>query len=130
MRGVDGMDTYYIQTYHRSKIKIMLYQLSLLPFFALASSANVKHIDDATKAKVLDLTRAKLAVPRSFGARVAKYHSGGQTSLLKGASVEVPEDIQHLRSLKMKDNFVAYAQYNDAACTQQVLTFGSLVNYW
>lgn len=108
----------------------MLYKIALLPILAVTSASQVKHLDDATKAKVLEATRAKLTVPRSFAARVAKYHGNGKTAPTKFDTLEMTEDTQHLRSLKMKDNFVGYTEYTDAACTEQDVTFGTLVNYW
>ena len=109
----------------------MLYKLALLPFLAAAtaSSAGTKLIDAETKAKIMELSREKFQVPRTFAAKVAKF-TGSATTTSVVDSLQVDEEAQNLRSLRIRDNFVEIAVFSDSGCTQPIARAGTLVNYW
>eukprot|EP00341_Mesodinium_pulex_P014242 CAMPEP_0116916906 /NCGR_PEP_ID=MMETSP0467-20121206/18816_1 /TAXON_ID=283647 /ORGANISM="Mesodinium pulex, Strain SPMC105" /LENGTH=333 /DNA_ID=CAMNT_0004593877 /DNA_START=30 /DNA_END=1031 /DNA_ORIENTATION=- len=111
----------------------------VLPFLAVSASS-LKISEDVVPFKKLD-TKAqhivtkhraekaeKLSLPKSFSGKLAKFH--GELSKDSSIPVEsVQGDSQHLRALKMKDNFITYTRYSDSECTNPELTFGTLVNY-
>jgi hypothetical protein len=123
---------------------------SILPFLALSvsalktSPADIKNAKNSfnkldthskarvNKARITAQSKVGAAVPIGFGAKLAKYHGARDVASTKKVdltAIDTEIESNHLRALHMRDNFLEYNMWSDAACTQSDLTFGSLVNH-